>query len=71
MIDSKYVNNEWVKINESKWINGLRKELLKISFNPDDTFNTKEEYTYDENGKLLTETHYTYENGQWVLEEQN
>lgn len=65
-IYSRYINNEWIRINESKWINGLRKELLKISFNPDDTFNTKEEYTYDESGNLLKTSHYIYEDGKWI-----
>ena len=64
---SKYKNNEWIKTNESIYINGEAKIIYWVSFNLDGTFKSKYEYTYDESGNQLTETRYDYIDGNWVL----
>ena len=63
---SEYKNNEWIKTNESIFINGDAKIIYSVSFNSDDTFKSKEEYTYDANGNELTSTHSEYKNNAWV-----
>ncbi len=63
---SKYINDEWVKYLESKYIGDEEKTLYSISFNSEDEFDYKIEYTYDENGNRLTDTYSKYINDQWV-----
>ena len=63
---SEYVNSEWIKTDESIYINGESKIIWLLFLNPDGTFNQKEEYTYDVNGNTLTLTNSKYENNAWV-----
>ena len=63
---SKYINDAWVRIAESIYINGEEKEVYSLYLNSDDTFNYKYEYTYDENGNRLTNTYSEYINNEWV-----
>ena len=65
-ISSKFINNEWVKLRETKIINGESKQLYSLQLNDDNTFASKFEYTYDENGKKLTSKYSKYINDEWV-----
>lgn len=65
-IESKYINNEWIKIKEYKYYNNERKTIYYIDFN-DDTFDDKWEYTYDESGNELTRKYSNYINDEWVV----
>ena len=65
-IRSDYKNNEWIKTNESIYINGEAKTIFLLCFNPDDTFSSKYEYTYDEKGNELSYIRSVYENNAWV-----
>ena len=69
--ESLYINNEWVKKIEEENINGTYETIYLLKLNQDNTFDAKIEYTYDESGKLLTEIHYSYQNGEWVLQKQD
>ena len=66
-IESKYINNGWVATNEAIYINGEYKDLYYITLNEDNTFESKTEYTYDENGDYTSETNYSYINGEFIL----
>jgi hypothetical protein len=63
---SEYINDEWVKLRETKTINGESKELYSLQLNDDGTFASKHEYTYDEDGKKLTSKYSKYINDEWV-----
>lgn len=65
-ITAKYVNNEWVTINESTYIDGILNYFYSISLSDDGSFFSKLEYTYDEEGNHLTETYSEYINNGWV-----
>ncbi len=52
----------------SKYINNSRKYIYSLYLNRDGSFNLKHENTYDEDGNLLTTTHYIYDNGNWVVQ---
>ena len=64
---SKYINNEWVKWAEWLYVNDSSIEpAIRITFNEDGSFNTKEERTFDEFGNIASEKAYIYQNGEWV-----
>ena len=63
---SRYINNEWIKINESIYFYGVAKRIFSLYLNPDDTFKSKYEYTYDEKGNELSIISSEYENNAWV-----
>ena len=65
-ISSRYENNVLIKTNEFIYINGESKIIYSVSFNPDGTIESKDEYTYDEKGNKLTSTYSKYENNALV-----
>ena len=62
----KYIDGDWVLIEENTYINDRLKSILKITFNDDESFDSKIEYTYDDNGNELNHLSYNYVNGSWV-----
>ena len=68
IVNNEYtlIDNSWLKTAEYRRINGDLKVILWTSFKDDDTFEEKEEYTYDDEGKLLSELHYFYYNNEWL-----
>lgn len=68
---SKYIDDVWVKVQECKVIGNLEYETYSLFFNQDGSFSSLCEYTYDENGNVLTDKRYVYINGSWILEEEN
>ena len=63
---SKYINNEWAKIDEYVYINGEEKVICKASLNSNGSLNDKYEYTYDNDGNMLTKVYSKYINNEWV-----
>lgn len=60
----KYINNDWVILYFKDYEHNT---IYTIDLNSDETYKSKTEYTYDDNGVLLTVTNYVYVDGQWVL----
>jgi len=63
---SKFIDNEWMKIEEGIYINNSYHTTFFLSL-INDSFDSKREYTYDEEGNVLTDISSKYENGNWVL----
>nr|MCR4898268.1 hypothetical protein [Acholeplasmatales bacterium] len=61
-----YINNEWILVTHNVYINGEEKNVYFIAFKDDNTFNSKDETSYDENGNVLTWTETKYINGEWI-----
>lgn len=61
-----FINNEWVKITESRCINDnpILKDVYDLRFNQDGTFAQSFEYTYDENGNIISTTNIVYTNNE-------
>ena len=68
---SRYINNEWIKTNESIYFYGEAKLIFSLYLNPDGTFSSKYEYTYDEKGNELSIINSEYENNAWVYNYKN
>ncbi len=64
----KYINNKWVKLEESIRINGGTYSVYEATLNTDDSIKRIEEYAYDSNGNLLKKLRYDYENNILVYE---
>ena len=60
-----YIKNDWVTI---KYRDYEHNTSYTIYLNSDKTYKSKTEFTYDDNGDVLTETNYDYVDGQWVLQ---
>ncbi len=63
----KYINNEWVKDLEYRYINGKNCTLYSLLLYSDNSYREKNEYTYDDNGNQLSSVSYYYINNEWVL----
>lgn len=64
--ESHFVSNEWVKTREMIYINNEEEIIYSIAFNADNSFSSKTEYTYDENGKILSETQSFFKDNEFV-----
>ena len=67
----RLTNGQWEKSKEFKYINGVRKTILSISYKEDGTFDSKTENTYDDNWNVLTEAYYIYKNGAWIKRDES
>ena len=62
----EYINNEWIKTIEKKYING-KDCILYYVRKLDGSFKEKYESTYDDNGNKLTEVKYECFGNEWML----
>ena len=65
-ISYKYINNDWLKMKETKVYGEESKVTYSLELNKDNTIKSKKEYTYDDNGIELTCVEYDYKNDEWV-----
>ena len=63
---SKYINNEWIIIQDSIYINGEQCDIYSLELNDDNTFSEKTERSYDDSGNGLSWKYYKYLNNEWV-----
>ncbi len=63
---SRYINNDWVRTAEYKYINGETKAIFILYISDEGTFIFKDEYTYDDDGNLLSEIDSKYVNNEWL-----
>ena len=64
---SKYIDDEWVVISESKAINNRSVRIYEVRLNADNSFDRKTEYNYDDNGNETGFKSYEYQNNEWLL----
>lgn len=62
----RYIDNDWVLVQQLKWIKGSERVLLNTTYNSKDEFDTKTESEYDENGNLLRRLDSKYIDGEWL-----
>ncbi len=74
-IYQEYVNGEWVNKSKQEYAYDENGNLLSTIYSVyiNETWNYKDkfEFTYDKDGNRTSEKKYSYQNGQWVLEEHN
>lgn len=66
MTFSRFMNNEWVKIDETITHGNRDLTTYSLTLNEDGSFKSKDEYAYDENGNLKNSAKSMYINNEWV-----
>lgn len=61
-----YINGSWLKIEETRTINGHDYPIFYLHTFENGTFDFKADYEYDDNCNLATYTKWTYISGEWV-----
>lgn len=61
----KYMNNEWMKVEEDICINGKERSIYYLAFNDDNSIKTIYETEYDENANMINHTTIDYVNNDY------